>query len=484
MTPGDQDRGAQPLPSRTGDPREEDPQDGDPREEWTLDGAFRRFESRTNLERGGTPHLRQYRLNRMEALLQRLGNPQESLPVIHVAGSKGKGSTAAFTAELLAAASHRVGLYTSPHVTDYRERFRVLTPRSGTGETRETTRGDSPEEILLKESRRVWELVPALEREGCPPDELPTTFELLTALAFCAFTAADCEFALLETGLGGRLDATNLCVPLVTIITRLELEHQEYLGETLAEIAREKAGIIKPGIPLITAPQRREARSVLARQAALQKAPLLRLRPLDRSIPLTLGGEVQRINAALALGAFGELHRQGRVKDAPRRVLEEALTRTTLPGRGERLADLYLDGAHTPESVAQVVRTLTPPGGVAILGVVQGKDLRGIARALAPAVSRVVVSRPGTFKPGDPSEVFRTLLDEGIQAELIPDPLEALTRARELNRLIAPPAEEPPPIVVTGSFYMVGEIRRLVLAEPSPAREPRTARTEGAGPCR
>ncbi|SIP89766.1 dihydrofolate synthase / folylpolyglutamate synthase [Alkalispirochaeta americana] len=480
MTPGNQDEHPQNRQSRS---------QASP-DQWTLDEAFRRFESRTNLERGGTPRLRQYRLNRMETLLQRLGNPHAGLPVIHVAGSKGKGSTAAFTAELLAAAGHRVGLYTSPHVTDYRERFRVLTggreetdreetDREETDRDGNTTRDASPEEILLNESLRVWNLVPSLEQEGCPPDELPTTFELLTALAFCAFTSAGCEFAVLETGLGGRLDATNLCKPILTIITRLELEHQDYLGDTLPEIAREKAGIIKEGIPLITAPQRRDARRVLALEAARLGAPLLRLHPLPRTIPLTLGGEVQRINAALALEAYRELLRRKSVRQAPRQILEEALTRTTLPGRGERLADLYLDGAHTPESVAQAVRTLTRPGSVAILGVVDGKDLRGIAKALRPGVSRVIVSRPGTFKPGDPRTVFRTLQEEGLSAELIPDPGEALIRARELNSLDRSSCREAPPILVTGSFYMVGEIRRLALKEPLHAEAP----PEGTQPC-
>ncbi len=465
----------------------------------TVDRAFELMESRTNLERGGTPHLRQYRLERMAEILHRLGNPHRTLPAVHIAGTKGKGSTATFTASLLAASGFRTGLYTSPHVTGYRERFRVIPPDDETAvphaESRYSEsvaevepRGASSKEsfpsvpfapwtgreeaILLSEGSRVWQVVEVLQREGTPEDDLPTTFELLTALAFCFFSSAGCEIVVLETGLGGRLDATNLCSPLVTMITRIEREHQEYLGNTLQEIATEKGGIIKPGVPVIIAPQRREVRTVLTAIARQRQAPMLPVVPVRHRDRYTLGmdGAVHRVNAGHALAALRELQRQSVSGERPGATIRSATTknlaledakirralaRARLPGRGERLRGVLLDGAHTPESVAHAVRTVPGRRSTVILGVVSGKDLGGIAAALHGRVSRVIVSRPGTFKPGDPAAVYAAVAAAGLPAELLEDPVEALRRAREFRE----------PILVTGSFYMVGEIRRLLLQE-------------------
>lgn len=435
---------------------------------WSADRAFELFEKRTNLERGGTPHLRHYRLERMDAILKRIGSPHLNLPAIHIAGSKGKGSTAAFSAALLATAGYTTGLYTSPHVTDYRERYTILAPGG-------LAIPDSDAERLLeRESRVVWDLLDVMKRERIPEDELPTTFELLTALAFRFFAAGACDFVVLETGLGGRLDATNLCRPILTMITRIELEHREYLGNTLEEIAREKGGIIKPGVPVIIAPQRRSVRAVLDNIARTQGAPVLPMSALRRThrLSLSMRGTVQRTNAGQALAAYSALRATGRVDSVELERLHHALERTRLPGRGELLQDLFLDGAHTPESVAYVVRALPTRCAVAILGVVGGKDLAGIVGALHGNVSHVIVSQPGTFKPGDPAAVLAQVKAGGIPAELHLDPREALDRAREINAAYSTKhgSRRSPPVLVTGSFYMVGEIRRLAIAELSPCR--------------
>jgi dihydrofolate synthase / folylpolyglutamate synthase len=431
---------------------------------WTVDRAFQLFESRTNLERGGTPHLRQYRLERMEKILAELDNPHLTLRVVHVAGSKGKGSTSAYTAALLAEAGFLVGLYTSPHIVDYRERFTLLSSRGPRkGATLETAAPDV-EMLLAKESRRVWAVVEKMARNGVAEEELPTTFELLTALAFRLFRAAGCDYTVLETGLGGRLDATNLCRPVLTMITRIELEHREYLGDTLAAIAGEKAGILKPGVPVVIAPQQREARRVLdarARRCGALRIPMRPLGPIDGT-GLAMRGSVQRINAGQALAGYDSLRRRSMVPPLTREALLSALRGTRLPGRGELLDDLFFDGAHTPESVAQAVRSLGGRDCIAILGVVDGKDLAGIATALRPRVARVIVSTPGTFKPGNPAAVLAAVEAAGIPAELVPDPSEALLRAREYNR--------GRPILVTGSFYMVGAIRRLIPEDTIPCR--------------
>ncbi len=248
---------------------------------WTGDTGFRHFESRTNLERL-QPQLRLYRLERMEALLKKLGSPERTLPVVHIAGSKGKGSTAAYTTSLLAASGYTVGLYMSPHVTGYRERFSVIPPRRATGEVVEPTDpaaallpgGDTYESALAETTYRIWSAVEEISRAGTEDDDLPTTFELLTALAFLFFPAVGCDWIVLETGLGGRLDATNVCRPEVAVITRIELEHTDYLGDTIEKIATEKAGIIKKGVPVVCAAQRHEAADVFRRIAAEREAPL------------------------------------------------------------------------------------------------------------------------------------------------------------------------------------------------------------------
>jgi dihydrofolate synthase/folylpolyglutamate synthase len=478
---------------------------------------FARFESRTNLERT-TPQLRMYRLERMVALLERLGNPQTTLPVVHLAGSKGKGSTAAYTASVLAASGLTVGLYTSPHVRSYRERFLIIPQNSFVGadepEGEPTPPEDGPglpatqrsdaavrpepvvtpphERALLTQGTRVWAEVEAMMAEGTPEDELPTTFELLTALAFCYFPAAGCDWIVLETGLGGRLDATNVCRPALTMITRIEIEHTEYLGTTRREIAGEKAGIIKPAVPVMLAPQHPEADAVFRTVAAERNAPLRDVMPLPAApaseppprkgsavavaeavyLPPWTGGsvvspamlgEVQRVNIAMALAGYRELVDAGAVPMADTAAIHAAIAGTRLPGRGERIGDLILDGAHTEESALQLaatMKTLLPDGArvPVILGIVAGKNVEAITAALAPIALVFIVSRPGRFKPGDPLEVARRAVTAEREIVIEEEPSAALERARSLR-----PAGLRHPILVTGSFYMVAEIRRLVV---------------------
>lgn len=460
----------------------------------TPDEIFARFESRTNLERT-TPQLRLYRLERMVALLERLEQPQNLLPVVHLAGSKGKGSTAAFVTSLLAATGATVGLYTSPHVTDYRERFTVIGPGQAVGSPDErAVRDPRREHILAEQGRRVWSVVEDYLREGVPEDELPTTFELLTALAFCYFSAVGCTWIVLETGLGGRLDATNVCRPAITLITRIELEHTEYLGTTIPAIAGEKAGIIKRGVPLCLAPQVPEADAVFRRVAREREAPIIDVLPLvaaeaarptggsvrhdgpvvtlpdwagggTAEIPML--GDVHRVNAAMALAAFRRLQQEDRLPATDPAAIRTAVASTRLPGRGEVHGSVILDGAHTAESAAALADTLRrrlPAGDqlVVILGIVAGKNVEAIADAFAPLTPLFIVSRPGRFKPGDPVDVAARIAARGFPVERIEDPADAFARAQSL---LDPDGPRPRVrgILVSGSFYMVSEIRRLVL---------------------
>ncbi len=482
--------------------------------DWNADRAFEYFESRTNLERL-QPQLRLYRLERMENLLARLGSPETSLPVVHIAGSKGKGSTSAYIASILAAAGHTVGIYTSPHVTGYRERFTVLPPGRTVGEpvppadewASLVEGGYLYEDTLSRESLRIREIVETLAAEGTPEDDLPTTFELLTALAFLFFPAVGCDRLVLETGLGGRLDATNVCRPQVVAITRIEREHTDYLGETIPEIAGEKAGIIKRGIPVVCAAQRPEAYRVIRQKAVEQQAPLVdvedqpqlqsdpgpggpwrgqavlprRLFCTDSDngdngsdvIPLrpAMVGTVQRKNILQALHVYRNLVERNLLEPAVVDAVVRAINECRLPGRGEIIEDVFLDGAHTPESVAAVVAAFGERYGPhvsvpVILGIVAGKDVEGIARALRPLASPVIVSTPGRFKPGDPQNVAHRVASEGLAVRYMPDHRNALLTARTIrDTSIAGTSDgEIPPILVTGSFYMVAEIRRLVVS--------------------
>ncbi|MCG8478000.1 MAG: hypothetical protein MI724_02815 [Spirochaetales bacterium] len=464
-----------------------------PSQRWSVETIFERFESRTNLERTA-PQLRLYRLERMEKLLTRLDDVHRALPIVHLAGSKGKGSTAAYVASLLAAAGYRVGLYTSPHVRDYRERFNLIAPGTAVGGERVDAARDAAfpdaDGHLVEQGRRVWSIVEAMIGEGAEEDDLPTTFELLTALAFCYFPAAGCDWIVLETGMGGRLDATNVCLPQLTMITRIELEHTEYLGDTVEKIAAEKAGIIKEGVPLLLAPQASGPDGVFDEVAAARSAPVTRVAELSAAttgqtgggpfrgetvtLPpwagagvATLGmlGRVHRTNAAMALEALHNLARRDAAALPDSDSIRRALQRTRLPGRGEVLGELILDGAHTPESAANLASSLRRalPAGEkipVIIGIVAGKNVEGIARALSSVASRFIVSRPGSFKPGDPVEVTRRIEACGFGVEREEDPRRALDRARTVRD--AGKSREAP-VLVTGSFYMVAEIRRLVL---------------------
>jgi dihydrofolate synthase/folylpolyglutamate synthase len=340
--------------------------------------------------------------------------------------------------------------------------------------------------------------------EATSGDEVPTTFELLTLTAFLVFRRLQCDWVVLETGLGGRLDATNVVEPVATVITPIELEHTEYLGDSLSEIAAEKAGIVKPGVPLFLSPQHDEAREVLTRVAAERGAGCYELEelltdlrvynstqgsavsmqfrgdPEPHQCTLAMIGRMQAQNASLALLVGRTLF-----PETDTGCLLEALAETRLAGRFEILwsgashsaahvaafsstaedrIPVVLDGAHTPHSI-EALRTsfleLFGAGGVLIFGCAANKRHDAMADLLAPYFSHCVVARPGTFKQSEPERIvesFRKNLAE-TRCELILEPEPALRRAVELARRT--PARA---VLVTGSFYLVSEIRaRLML---------------------
>jgi dihydrofolate synthase/folylpolyglutamate synthase len=432
-----------------------------------LEELFAWIESFTNLERTGSVFsARTYQLERMRRLADRLGRPQEAFRTVHIAGSKGKGSTAALLAWSLQAAGRRTGLYTSPHVETYLERFAVL----------EGGRSDPRPGLLARlgeDLRRGIEELPAgfLAEFG-----KPTTFELLTLLAFELFRASRCDEVVLETGIGGRLDATNITTPEVCLLTPIEKEHTDVLGDTLEAIAGEKGGIIKPGVPVYSSAQEPEVREVLRGIAAQRGSPIAfadeELEGLEASwspqgtaVRLRFRGEPQREYRLALIGDF-QAENAALVDLAARRTLglgQEALAAgfraARLPARMELLRvqpPVVLDGAHTPRSVERVLavfRSLFGEEGVLLFGAARGKMIDEMAALLAPAFERIVITKPGSFKESDPEQMHRLFAALRPSARLEADTGAALELALGLT-------EGRRPLLVLGSFYLAGEVRR------------------------
>jgi dihydrofolate synthase/folylpolyglutamate synthase len=396
-------------------------------------------------------------LGRVRALLAALGHPERGLACIHVAGSKGKGSTALAAEALLRAAGLRAGAFTSPHLTSWLERFRIAGAPVG-------------EADLLHALRRVR---PAVERQRREPELAPSFFDVSTALALELFREARLDAAVIEVGLGGRIDSTNAIEPRVSVITSIELEHTDKLGKTLVAIAGEKAGILRPGVPALCGPLPEEARAVVRARAGELAAPLLEVVARDvrvgaegvrfalpdgRRIASGVLGAHQASNLALAVCA---------VEVLTGRALGErelaALGSLELPARVERFGELVLDCAHTPES-ARALRLALEAGApgrrwVLALCVSRDKDADAIARELAPAVRTALATSAEPQRSMPPAELAGALRGAGIASvECVPEPLAALGRARQLVR----PGEW---LVLTGSVYFAGAVRAALLAE-------------------
>jgi dihydrofolate synthase/folylpolyglutamate synthase len=443
------------------------------REFTDLDEAFLYIEEFTNLERGVPEELREYRLDRMKVLRHVFGDPDRGINIIHIAGSKGKGSTGIFLARLLEAAGHNTGLYASPHVSTYRERI--------------SRAGDFfPDSLYLSQINLIHRTIDNLPKGTLPYQSRPTSFELLTILAFLIFKESGCGWGVIETGLGGRLDATNIFSPEAVVLTPVELEHTDILGSTLEAIAGEKAGIIKPGIPVFSGFQKREVEQVFIDICHLQKAPLTLLRKevdidigsacaagrevtfqfadgCSNKTRLSMPGVVQPENAALALTVLrGLSSKYGLLPDDEQ--ITETLSRAALPGRmeiistrwGDFTGTIVFDGAHTSSSIKKLLETfreIYPVGGSLIFGSVEGKDVVGMAKILARSFEKIVISRPGTFKKSDPGRVYAEFFKRNPGTMLQIEPDKALKEAFKGCH---------GPILVTGSFFMVSEIRKLL----------------------
>ncbi len=408
------------------------------------------------------PNGRKNGLNNMRALAEKLHDPQNALAMVHVAGTNGKGSCCAMIESILRAAGLRTGLYTSPYIEVYNERIRLCgVPIS--------------DELLVALVERVEPEVLSCAREGIHVTE----FELGTALAFCAFAEERTDIAVIETGLGGRLDPTNIISPKVCAITQIGMDHMAYLGDTIEAIAGEKAGIIKRGVPVSIAPQEARARGVLIGAAERMGAPLIELRAehitetrdfirFDVSmgderltgLRVALRGRHQADNACAALGAILSLRTMG--WDIPERAVREGLSRVRWPGRLERLGQVLLDGAHNDPGVQALCdyadRWLVPEQTVLLTGMMADKETRKMAAKLAPRVCRVVCAAPNVPRAMSARELAETFKALGAAAEAAQSVEDGLNRARAL-------AGADGTVLAAGSLYLIGEVRALLRRE-------------------
>ncbi|GHV96492.1 bifunctional folylpolyglutamate synthase/dihydrofolate synthase [Spirochaetia bacterium] len=433
----------------------------------------------------------------MESLAELAGRPDRCAPSIHIAGSKGKGSVTGMIVSMLEADGRRVARYMSPHISDFRERISL--GNSFFDEAVYRAAGDELRELV---EQRLPPAKHSLFDPACEDGEAPSFFELLTLYFFLCARCAGCDALVVETGMGGRLDSTNIVDPLVSVITLIELEHTAFLGKTITAVAGEKAGIIKSGRPLILAKQRGEALEVFRKKAEEQRSPFLyfpelvelrdikihaagtnftmSLKPaadtryaqlqqaplfpplLNLAVPVP--GLIQAENAGLAILAMKAAFPQTG-DGAIRRGLEHF----RLPARFELLLQdppLIIDGAHTPESAAGCAETfcsLYGEGGILLFGCAADKNAAAMAEMLLPRFSRIIITTPGTFKTSDPGKVyeaFNACLARRVQGcaatgrvTLVRDTKEALKQALNLAR------GEKLPVLCMGSFYLAAEIR-------------------------
>ena len=410
-------------------------------------------------------------LKRTAALLQGLGSPERAYPIVHVAGTKGKGSVSATVEALARSAGRRTGLYATPHLHTFRERIQI------DGQPVSEEELAALADALVPVDRDVQAEQPEIGQ--------PTAFEVATAMALLGFRRAGVEVGVLEVGMGGRLDATNVVTPAVSVITSISFDHTAILGDTLEAIASEKGGIIKPGVPVVVGPQQPEALATLERIAAERGAPLLRwgrdwqaevgpggarlAGPWGewRDVRLALEGRHQVENAGTALMAAWQLDPALLAGEAHAR---EALATVRWPGRFERVAerpDVYVDGAHNADSIARLVETVArhlarPP--IVILGISRDKDIDGMLAALAPLAPRLIATASHNPRAADPDRIVALAAAWGIAAERSADVPAALARARSA----AAPDDL---ILVTGSLYAVAEAREALGLAETPAFE-------------
>jgi dihydrofolate synthase/folylpolyglutamate synthase len=409
-------------------------------------------------------------LANIRALARAMGEPERKFKSVHIAGTNGKGSTAAMVESILRRAGMRTGLYTSPHLERMNERIRV-----------------DGAEISDAEFAAAFTRLRALIERMLSTGDLaahPTYFECVTAMAFDVFARARVDFAVLEVGMGGRLDSTNIVTPEVAVITQVHFDHESFLGHSIAEIAAEKAGILKPGVPVVSAANEPEAAEAIRKRAAEVGAPLVEIdaayrveqvtssdgfysaviteaaRPDSHPIPmaLSLAGRYQLRNAVTAFAAARVLAERGfQISDA---AIAEGSASVRWPGRIERVSErpaVYLDGTHNPAGARELAafwdEHLQGRRIHLVYGSVRDKSVDEIAGQLFPRVASVIVTAPRQPRALSAEALGAMTRHLAARIEIVPDPTEALERA------IAGAAPEDV-VFATGSLYLVGDLRR------------------------
>jgi dihydrofolate synthase / folylpolyglutamate synthase len=391
-------------------------------------------------------------LSKTENLLKAFRNPHKGQRYLHIAGTNGKGSVSAFLGSVLKEAGLKVGFYSSPHLVRFTERFRI----NGEEIRKDTVAG------LIAELRAV-----------VVPEAPPTFFEATTAMALIHFAREETDLAIMEVGMGGRLDATNVITPLVCGITNISLEHQDFLGNRLADIAREKGGIIKKGVDVVMAATQSPVIKALEAIAEERRAPFWRVgkdiryratpsglhyRGLSlrmRGLRLGLKGIVQARNAALALGIIERLGEKGiRVSEE---TIRKGLENTVWTGRMQVVGTnptILLDGAHNPGALRVLARSIKPAFQyrrlILVIGVMADKAIAEMMRIIVPLADYVICTRPLYYRAAAPQILMAAVAPLGVSGETVPLLTDALTRAMEM-------ADPQDLILVCGSLFTVGE---------------------------
>ncbi len=425
------------------------------------------LDSFLNFEKTQTKNI--FWLETMKFLCEKAGNPQNSIPCIHVAGSKGKGSVSKMVSCMIEASGKKCGLYTSPHILNFKERIGSAS-------------GFFEDSVYEKSAQEVYELVTSIPKTEFPANRAVTWFELVTLYAFVCFKNANVDFAVYETGLGGRLDSTNVIVPKASVITLIELEHTEFLGNTIEKIASEKAGIIKEKIPCIVAHQKYEcAYKVFEEKAKVQKSPYILAEKLVRKIDafhkengllslkleflgeqknedyetvLKMVGDVQAQNAQTAVATLKTVF-----PNATKLQIEKGLSNAFLPGRFQieiiNGTTVVLDGAHTPTSIENCIKTLKeifPNKTYSLLfACAADKDVKDMVSIFKNVFNRVFITLPGTVRKSDIKNVEEQFAQNKIDFVSEIDCKSAIKNALSVAK------KEDSILLVTGSFYLLAE---------------------------
>lgn len=406
-------------------------------------------------------------LQNITELLNRLGNPHKAFPSVHIAGTNGKGSVTAMTANILHKAGYKVGMFISPYLERFTERIQVDFE-------------EIPQETLARLTGQVKEKVSEMVADGF---NHPTEFEIVTALGFLYFAECRIDIAVVEVGLGGRLDATNVLHPLVSVITSISYDHMYILGNTLREIAYEKGGIIKPGVPVVSYPQEEEAARVIEDLSRERNSPYYSVKPEQihekystfgeqcfdfdcegktlENIRIHLPGKHQLLNAACALTSIMVLKEQGFAIDDG--AIYAGMEATRWPGRLELVREnpmVILDGAHNPsgaQALADAVRLYFPGKHIhLILGVFKDKDVDSVAKILCSVASEITVTMSDSPRATEIAELERIVRQYHSVVDVKPSLKEAIPYA--MKRLA-----EKDILIISGSLYLIGEARTILM---------------------